>query len=150
MNKTKNNMPDWALPLFSWIVSFYFLLGFTNKLGFPPSSSELNDVILLVFLWLFFLFLPFFSKIKIGKMIELEREITKTKEELSSFKQDIRNELSLISTSINTIGNLSSQVTVNTQGKGFDEGFVESTQTIDSSDKIELKSEENTEKKEKK
>jgi hypothetical protein len=63
-----------------------------------------------------FFFLPFFKRIKIGKLLEIEREVEKTKGEIKEFKDEVRANLSLISTNINTIGNLSNQITVNLPG----------------------------------
>lgn len=114
MNDAK--MPIWALPLFSWLISFYFLLGFSTDLGFPPSHNISKGHAIFVALWLFFLFLPFFNKIKIGKFLELEREIEKTKTEVKELKEELRFNLSMVTTSINTMGNLSNQVTVNLPG----------------------------------
>ncbi len=109
-------MPDWALPAFSWFVSFYFLSGFVANVGFPPDRSIFSGDALYAFLWLFFLFLPFFRRIKIGSVLELEREIEKTKDELKDFKTEIRNSMSVLSTNVNTIGKMTNQVTVNVPG----------------------------------
>jgi hypothetical protein len=56
--------------------------------------------------------------VKFGKVLELERSVRDTKEEVKDFKSEVRNSLSVISTNINTIGNLSNQVTVNIPGLG--------------------------------
>jgi hypothetical protein len=105
-------MPPWGLPALSWLVSFYFLLGFIVEVGFPPKIDVKLGHLLFAALWLFFLFLPFFRKIKIG-YLELERELEQTKAELKEFKAEVRNNLAVISTNVNTMGNLSNQVTVN-------------------------------------
>ena len=112
----KPTMPAWALPALSWLVSFYFLLGFVVNVGFPPDRALFSGDALYVFLWLFFLFLPFFSKIKIGKIIELEREVAQTKEDLNAFKSEMRTTVSVLSTNVNTIGGMTNQVTVNMPG----------------------------------
>lgn len=109
-------MPAWALPAFSWLISFYFLFGFVADLGFPPRSQVSGGDLLFAALWLLFLFLPFFKKVKIGPWLELEREVERTRNELADFKTEVRSSLSVISTNINTIGNLSNQVTVNFPG----------------------------------
>jgi len=111
-----DKMPAWALPAFSWLVSFYFLFGFVSNVGFPPDRKLLLGDALYVSLWLLFLFLPFFSKIKIGTFLELEREITKTKEELREFKAELRNTVGVLSTNVNTIGGMTNHVTVNLPG----------------------------------
>ncbi|WP_438395259.1 hypothetical protein [Caballeronia sp. DA-9] len=96
---------NWWLAVPSWIVALYFGIGFVAKAGFPPKGDLLIGDALFVGLTLFFLFLPFFSKIKIGSLIELEREIkdakeeaTAVKEELREFKNEVRNTVSVIST----------------------------------------------------
>ena len=113
-----SKVPLWGLAALSWLVSFYFLSGFILNVGFPPLRSIAPADVLYASLWLFFLFLPFFNKIKIGKFIELERELTRTQYELKEFKTEIRNNLTVLSTNVNTIGNLSNQVTVNLPGIG--------------------------------
>jgi len=114
--KPEQKMPLWGLPALSWLVSFYFLLGFAANVGFPPDRRLLVGDALYVLLWLFFLFLPFFTKIKIGTFLELEREVAKAKEELRDFKAEIRNSMSVLSTNVNTIGGMTNQVTVNIPG----------------------------------
>ena len=112
----KNQMPAWALPALAWLVSFYFLLGFCSNVGFPPDRKLLIGDGLYVFLWLFFLFLPFFTKIKIGSVLELERQVEHAKKELADFKTEVRSTLSVLSTNVNTIGGMTNQVTVNLPG----------------------------------
>jgi hypothetical protein len=96
---------NWWLTVPSWIVALYFGIGFTAKAGFPPKANLLIGDALFVGLTLFFLFLPFFSKIKIWALLELEREIeaakdenTAVKEELREFKNEVRHTVSVIST----------------------------------------------------
>lgn len=119
----ESKIPTWGLPTLSWLVSFYFLSGFVDDLGFPPKPNVSWSHIVLLVMWLFFLFLPFFNKIKIGKFLELEREVEKTKSEMKEFKEDVRNNLSIISTNINSIGNLSNQLTLNLPGYSDLESF---------------------------
>lgn len=115
-NESQDKMPAWALPALSWLISFYFLLSFVANVGFPPDRKLLVGDALYVLLWLFFLFLPFFSKVKIGGLLELEREVAKAKEELREFKSEVRNSMSVLSTNVNTIGGMTNQVTVNIPG----------------------------------
>lgn len=95
---------NWLLAVPSWIVALYFGIGFVLKAGFPPKTETLIGDALFVGLALFFLFLPFFNKIKIGSWIELERQVkeakkeaTAAKEELREFKAEVRNTVSVIS-----------------------------------------------------
>jgi hypothetical protein len=88
----------------SWLVALYFGVGFVAKAGFPPKADRLIGDALFVGLTLFFLFLPFFDKIKIGSWIELERKVeeaskeaAEAKEELREFKTEVRTTMSLVS-----------------------------------------------------
>lgn len=110
-------MPNWGLPALSWLISFYFLLGFVVQMGFPPSSPITATEGTYLFLWLFFLFLPFFKKVKIGKLIELERDVQQAKEEVKQLREQVQNNFSVMASSISTISNLSNHVTVNLPGE---------------------------------
>jgi len=67
---------------------------------------------------LFFLFFPFFKKLKIGKLFEIERDIKNTKEDLSNFKQDVRQSLILLNTNISTLSTINNQIHINIPGLG--------------------------------
>lgn len=93
-----------VLFFFSWLIAAYFGAGFVTKASFPPKSDLLIGDALFVGLTLFFLFLPFFDKIKIGSWIELERKVDEAKkeaaaakDELREFKAEVRNTVSVIS-----------------------------------------------------
>lgn len=113
MTARNKGMSEWVMPVLSWLVSACFLSGYVIDAGFPPSVDIGLGQLTLLGIFLFFLFLPFFKRVKVGNWLELEREVEKTKTELREFKQDVQANLSLISTNVNTIGNLSNQVTVN-------------------------------------
>lgn len=100
---------NWWLTIPSWLVAGYFGIGFVIKAGFPPKTESLIGDALFVGLTLFFLFLPFFKKIKIGSLIELEhgvkeakKEAAAAKEELREFKNEVRNTMSVVSTNLTT------------------------------------------------
>jgi len=109
--KTEFKIPGWILPTLSWVIALYFGIVFFCKSGFPPAVPPTAAA--LGAPMLFFLFLPFFNKIKIGKVLELEREVEKARKDLSEFKAETRNTLSVLSTNVNTIGRMTNQVTVN-------------------------------------
>jgi hypothetical protein len=111
-------LPVWSLAIFSWLLACFFLFIFSGTVGFPPTKPMTPSTYTYLFLGLMLLFLPFFNKVKLGKFVELEREVNQTKKEVSDFKSEVRNTLSVISTNINTIGNQSNQVTVNIPGLG--------------------------------
>ena len=106
-------LPAWLLPLISWAASLYCGVDLIHSVGFLPSESALTGHALMLLLFLLFLLLPFFGKIKIGDFLELEREVKKAKDELQEFKADVRHNLSLLSTNVSTISGFSNQLTVN-------------------------------------
>jgi hypothetical protein len=110
VNDKEFTLPSWLLPVLSWTIAAYFFAGVWRKASFPPTYSY--EVIVIGIPALFFTFFPFFSKIKIGKIIELEREVEKAKKELADFKTEVRNTMSVLSTNVNTIGGMSNQVNI--------------------------------------
>jgi hypothetical protein len=105
-----SEFPAGSYPFFPGLSPFIFSSASLPNSGFPPTLTPADA---LGAPTLFFLFLPFFKKIKIGKVLELEREVEKAKKELSDFKGEIRNTVSVLSTNVNTIGRMTNQVTVN-------------------------------------
>jgi len=81
---------NWPLSLLAWIVALYFGIGFMAKAGMPPNADILNAEALSVGLTLFFLFLPFFNKIRISSWLELERDVKEAKKEVSAAKEELR------------------------------------------------------------
>lgn len=67
---------------------------------------------------IFLFFIPFFNKIKIGKVLELERELNDTKEKLSDFKQNVQQSLTLLNTSVTTLSTINNQIQINIPGIG--------------------------------
>lgn len=104
---------NWVLSVFSWVVAAYFGAGFVVNAGFPPKRELLMGDAFFVGIFLLFLFLPFFNKIKIGSWLELERELQQTKKELTDFKNEVRNTVSVVSTTLNN-QRMTTQVNFNT------------------------------------
>ena len=97
------NLPIWLLAILSWIMSVYFITCFHISSGFPPKLPLTTSEFVFLLLGIFFLFMPFFNKIKIPKIIELERSVAEAKNELREFKDQTANMFSILSTSISTI-----------------------------------------------
>lgn len=100
---------NWWLAIASWLVAAYFGIGFIARADFPPKTDLLIGDVFFLGVTLFFLFLPFFNKIKIGSWIELEREVKEAKkevaaakDELREFKSEVRNTFSVVSTNLTT------------------------------------------------
>jgi len=100
----------------SWITSTFFLLIAICRVNLDEIDKTPRIIWYFLMAGIIFLFLPFFKKVKIGKFLELEREIKNTKEELNSFKTDIKQTLSIISTNVNTLSTINNQIQINIPG----------------------------------
>ena len=82
-----------------------------GSINIDLAQPEKINALFLTFLaiGLLLLLLPFFKKVKFGS-VELEREIQQTKKEVSDLRIEVRQQMSIISTNLNTFGNLSNQV----------------------------------------
>lgn len=107
-------LPTWLLPLLSWLFSAYFLISFHFNVNFSQPIPTIYYLFLILGVSL--AFLPFMNKIKIGTLLELERQIKETKNEVKDFKEETRQMLSVISTNVNTIGNLSNTINISIPG----------------------------------
>jgi len=100
----------------SLITSTIFLIIAVCKINLNDIDKTPMIIWCFLIVGIIFLFLPFFKKVKIGNFVELEREIKNTKEELNTFKTDIRQSLSIISTNINTLSTINNQIQINLPG----------------------------------
>lgn len=80
----------WLLLVASWLLAILFLWGYLKHFGFPPSAPKSWAELVYVGILFLLILLPFFSRIKIGKILEVERQVSKTKDELDSFKLETR------------------------------------------------------------
>jgi hypothetical protein len=109
-DSNEHELPGWLFAVFSWAVSAYFLIGFFRAQGFPPAPTLPLGAAAFGVSGLFFLFLPFFKRIKIGDVLELEREVEKAREELREFKAEVRNSVSVLSTNVNSISGMTNRI----------------------------------------
>ena len=108
---------EWLLPAISWILAVYFFIMFHVASGFPPIDLTKKSSGVLLILSLFLFLLPFSKRIKLGKFFEFERQINEIKNNVHDFKDETRQTISMITSSINTISNLSNNVYVNIPGR---------------------------------
>jgi len=73
-----------------------------QKAGQPsPPQSVLDGTFLWVALALYLL--PFIRSIKLGKLLELERELDRSKEETRSLKEDVRQQIALLTANVTAV-----------------------------------------------
>ena len=76
--KTEHDDRFWLFLIPSWGISgLFFIIFFKNSGGLPKTPVTLFDLTYLI-LALIMLVLPFVSRIKLGKLLELERNLKET------------------------------------------------------------------------
>lgn len=113
MQKDNNELPAWLSVVITLIISVYLLIVFhlTVNLLDPQNVQPIHYLILL--LGVLIPLVPFIQKLRIGKLVELERNIKQQKEEVRDFKNEVRQLISVVSTSLNSISNLTNTTNVN-------------------------------------
>lgn len=111
------NYKNILLTIIAWSIGFYILRKSAILINLEEPGKIHNYHILFLFISFFFILLPFVKTIKIGKILELERDINRTKEEVKDFKTEIKQSLTLMNTSINTsINSLNSNINISIPG----------------------------------
>jgi hypothetical protein len=110
--KTEKEFPFWLFPLVSWVLAGYFIMVFHYRNGLPPKTPQNYWDWVYLGISIFFVIAPFSKRIKIGKYIEFESELKDLRENISEFKAETRQSLSLVSTTVNSIGNLQNIVNI--------------------------------------
>ncbi len=110
MNK---ETPNWLSVVITIVISLYLLILFhlTVNLANPQNIQPIHYLVLL--LGVLIPLVPFIQKLRIGKIIELERNIQQQKEEVRDFKNEVRQLITVVSTSVNSISNLSNTTNLN-------------------------------------
>ena len=113
MSKKEENKESgrfWLFLIPSWGIFVLFLLIFFINSGWPPKTPEtLHDIAYLVVALIFFVF-PFISRIKVGKLLELERSIKETREGIDNFKNEMRQMFFVLSSASATATNINNLV----------------------------------------
>lgn len=105
----------WIVLFPSWILSAFFFLVFLKNSGWLPSTpSAINEIVYLLVSLVFFV-LPFVSRMKLGQLLEFERKLNETKEDVSHFKNETRQMFSVLS---------AASATANVHIHGHDEGAI--------------------------
>lgn len=118
MEFIKTNWKFLILIALSWTIGIIILIkvSITISFDFPDKIHTMQLVFFLI--GLFLILLPFSKSIKIGKLIEIEREINQAKEEIKDFKTQISQSMTLISSSINaSISNMNSNINISLPGQ---------------------------------
>lgn len=112
MDFLKKNWKDALFVVICWAIGFRLLYITNSKIDINKLDFNLIHLAIYI-LGILLLLLPFFSKVKIGKYLELERKLKETTEELKDFKTEVKQTILTLNSSISTISNLSNQVTIN-------------------------------------
>ena len=109
----KKETPSWLSILIPILISSYLLYVFHSSVNLanPQNLQPIHYLVLLM--GVLIPLVPFINKLRIGKLIELERSIQQQKNEVQDFKNEVRQLISVVSTSVNSISNLSNTTNVN-------------------------------------
>ena len=104
--KNKSGDRFWLFLIPCWLFCvFFFLVFLKNSDWFPKTPTTIYDLTYLI-ASLVFLILPFVSRLRLGKLFDIERELGKTKEDMNNFKNETRQMLSLVSTVSANVSNI--------------------------------------------
>ncbi len=117
MSENSNENWGWVVPTVCWILSAYFFTLFHVSSGFPPIDLAKNSSWALLLLSLTLFLVPIAKRIKLGKFFEFESKINEIKNDVNEFKVETRQTISMITSNINTISNLSNTINVNIPGR---------------------------------
>lgn len=118
MDLKKINWKFWILLIVTWSIGITILIKVSNAISFdcPEMIRSIHLIFFLIGLSL--ILIPFSKSIKIGKLIEIEREINQAKEEIKDFKTQINQSMTLISSSINaSISSMNSNISITLPGQ---------------------------------
>lgn len=109
-----NLLPNLPFLVIVWSIGFYTLRQSAKQFNLDKPDNIHNMHLLFLGIAFFFILLPFIKTIKIGKYLELERNIKETKEEVKEFKSEIRQNFQTLNSTVTaSIGNLNNQITIN-------------------------------------
>lgn len=111
-NKVKEVLLFDAFPLLCRLIGSGLLLLALYGLGFPPKDDIGSSQVVLLIFATFFLLVPVAKKISLGKWLSFESELEKVRGDVSEFKSETRQYLSVYSNMVNAISNTVNQ-TVN-------------------------------------
>ncbi len=113
-------LPHLPFVLIVWTIGFCLFLNVYCKIDFNDLASiHYNHHVLLLFS-IALILLPFLKTIKIGKYLELERNIKETKEEVKDFKTEIRQNFQTLSSTLTaTLSSINKQVVNHTTNVGM-------------------------------
>jgi hypothetical protein len=113
-NNRSNEFSPWVFRILSWLIAVIAAVAYLVQKGatVTPPQTWLDGT----FLWVFFLFLvlPFFQVVRLGKILELERGLKKTSQEVN----DLRLNMSVLAANLSATA--SSRTTVNIVGQGIE------------------------------
>lgn len=96
------------LYIISWGIGTFLLNKSFSKIDLNnPNKISITYYIFMI-LGILLLLLPFAKRVKVGNILEVERQLNETKKELESFKNQVNMNLGVIFTAINTVGNINS------------------------------------------
>lgn len=112
-----NNWKTIFLFIICWGIGFYMLRVSAIRINLDDTKHLDGLIVFLLVFSIGLILLPFLKSLKIGKVIELEREIAETKQELKDTKTELKQSISLALATVNTsISSLNSSINISIPG----------------------------------
>lgn len=106
-----------CLSILSLLVAFYFLIVFHLHAGFVPIAPLTVTSAIYLLLFLIFLVLPFAQRLKVGRLIDFEARVERTRAEIKEVRTETRDLISTVSAMVNAISaTINQSVVVNLPG----------------------------------
>jgi len=112
MKHEDGNRTFWLVLIPSWVLGLYLLWAYIHAAGCPPAPPTSAADLFLPLLVVFLLYAPFASKISIGKLLSIERELKRTRDDVENFKSDTRQHVATL-TSVATAARSTSALYAN-------------------------------------
>ena len=109
----KKEISDWLLLAISLLISIFlfYVLYLSIDLKNPKDIHTFSYIILLCAI--FFPIIPFVQKIRLGKFVELERDLQNQREEIKNIKNEIFQVMMFVNNTISSVNNLNNSTNMN-------------------------------------
>lgn len=109
----ENNWREIFFFLFTWSIGGYLFSVVISKIDPNYPNDIKNEHWIILFSSIFLLLLPFVSKISLGSILKVEREIEKTKKEVKDYKEFTQNQFQFLTNNLNFLSqNLSNNINI--------------------------------------
>jgi len=115
-NRVSLDRKFWLLLIASWLLSIYFFIVFHLLAGFPPAIPYYSSTWIYLGLSVILALIPFITRITIGRFLDIQRQVERVDSKVDDFREEIRQSINVIASSVTAISNVSIPVNINLPG----------------------------------